>query len=347
MIIFIAFGVITAVIIIQRILYIKFAFTNLKISYRFSSGEVNEGDIFFITEEIENKKYLPLPSVSTLIDAGAGIAFANGAGEILEQNCVFSFSTVGIYKKITRSWRIKAVKRGRFNINDVTVTIKDIFGLVTIVKDFSCETSVLILPSPFNKDEKIDVPNFTGGAQPVMAGYYSDPFNIVKISEYTYSEPLNKINWKASAKSQTLMVNYEQPSVSARILVVLDSSEAPYLFERNIKLCATLPYVIPDDSEITFAANSVMPENYINPLIRFIDNSSEDLKFANMQTKEFTLGSHNINFRRILAEILSGSEYDAEKLTETSAEQAFYNTILLVKGGKINDYYEYKNNKNI
>jgi len=338
MIIFIAFGVIIAVVIIQRFIYVHFAFTNLKCSYYFSDLEVNEGDIFYITEVIENKKYLPLPAVSTILAAGGGMAFAGADGKIIDSKSVFIFSSVGIYKKITRSWRVKAVKRGRYNINSVTVNIKDIFGLVSVAKDFSSDAGVLILPSAYKKNSEIEPPHFTGGSVPVLAGYFSDPFNIVKISPYTYAEPLNKINWKASAKSQTLMVNYEQPSVSDRVLVVLDASDPPFLLEKNIKLCATLLRIIPADSEVTFLSNAVLPGDYFNFLIDFINPEDGFIK-----SREFTLSSHDRRFRHILAEILRGSGYNAEKLIEMQSNREFYGTILFVKGGKINNYEPDKN----
>lgn len=336
MIIFIAFGVIIAVVFIQRFIYVRFAFTNLKCNYYFSEAEVNEGDVFYINEEIENKKYLPLPAVSTVLAAGAGVAFANAEGKIIDAKSVFIFSTVGIYKKITRTWRVKAIKRGRYNIDSITVNVKDIFGLVSVAKDFSCDSGILILPSAYNRNDEIELPNFTGGAMPVLAGYFSDPFNIMKISPYTYAEPFNKINWKASAKTRTLMVNYEQPAVSDRVLVVLEASEASFLLEKNIKLCATLSRLIPDGSEITFLSNAIFPDDYINPLINYINAEDGILK-----SREFTLSSHDRNFRRILAEILQGSKHSAEKMIEWQTNCEFYGTVLLVKGGKINNYDEF------
>jgi uncharacterized protein (DUF58 family) len=336
MIIFIAAGVIIAVIFIQRFIYIKFSFENLSFDCNFSETEAEEGDIFYITEEIENKKYLPLPALSTVFSAGDKIAFADSEGNLIKSKSVFAFLTAGMYKKTMRSWRIKAIRRGRHSIKRMTLNSKDIFGLVSVAKDFSCDTSVLVLPSAYSKDE-IALPDFTGGSQPVPAGYFSDPFSIIKISPYTYSEPLNKINWKASAKTGELMVNYEQPSVSGKVLVVLDASDVSLILEKNIKLCATLSRMIPGDSEVTFISNAVLPENYLNPLIDFIDSNNGFIK-----TREFILSSHDRNFRRILAEITDASKYDAEKLLEWQASREFYGKIILVKGGKIIDAGEYE-----
>ena len=329
MVIFVAFGVIIAVIIIQRFIYIKFSFAKLQYDYWFSEREATEGDIFYINEETENKKYLPLPALSAVFSPGGdGVAFANSEGTPIGSKSVFAFLTIGGYKKITRSWRVKAIRRGRCDIDRISLNSKDIFGLVSVTKDFTQGASVLVLPSAYSRSEVLDLPDFTGGAQPVIAGYFSDPFNIIKISPYTYSEPMNKINWKASVKTGELMVNYEQPAVSDRVLVALDASDAPFLLEKNIKLCATLSRIISEDSEVTFISNATLPENYSNPLIIKQDNEF-------IQTRGFILGSHDKNFRRILAEITGATKYAAEKLLGRQSGREFYGTVILVKGGKM------------
>ena len=349
--IFIAFAVIFAVIFLQRFIYIKFAFKNLELAYFFSQTEVNEGDIFYITEVIENKKYLPLPAVSTILEAGAGLAFADEDARVIEQNSVFCFYTVGPYKKITRTWRIKAVMRGRFNIDNITVHLRDIFGLVRVSKDFTCDMNVLVLPAAYPTDKRVSSLNLTGGERAVMTGYYTNPFETQKILPYTYAEPLNKINWKASAKSQALMINAEQPSVAEKILVVLDMSEK-YHLEKNIKICATLSKILSEENEITLISNGRLPEGYANPLVKIIKDDY-------IQTGEFNIYAHGRNFKRLLAE-LSGAVDDyhniagtrfmrddmiaAEKLAEITRKKIYSDSVILVKGGKI---YDYESNQDI
>jgi hypothetical protein len=343
------------VIFLQRFIYVNFGFKNLELAYYFSQTEVNEGDIFYITEVVENKKYLPLPAVSTLLGAGAGLAFADGEAQAIVQKSVFCFYTVGPYKKITRTWRIKAVKRGRYNIDNITVHLRDIFGLVKISKDFTCEANVLILPAGYPTDKRVASLNLTGGERAVRTGYFTNPFEIQKIAQYTGSEPLNKINWKASAKSRSLMVNAEQPSVAERILVVLDASERHYL-EKNIKICATLTKILSEENEVTLLSNGRLPEDYNNPLVKIINADY-------MQTTAFNIFAHERSFKRLLAEISGDYEFfnvanahhlykDKEKLAaeklaeliEHARKKLFSDSVILVKGGKI---YDYESNQDI
>ena len=321
------------VILLQRFIYIKFAFFNLSFNYSFSQTEANEGDVFYITEVVENKKYLPLPAVSTILEVGEGIAFADGDENLIEQKSVFCFYTVGIYKKITRTWRVKATMRGRFDLSGIIVNVRDIFGLVKISKDFECETSVLVLPAAYNINNRLNSLNLTGGTEAVPAGYFFNPFEIRKIAPYTYSEPMNKINWKASAKTDSLMVNEEQPSVFERIYVILDTSEKYYL-EKNIKICATLKKILPEENEIVFLSNACLPERHFNPLAKFTDTDG----IGYIETHEFNLDAHEKNFKRLLAEIKVSAEdlrLAADDLAARVKKNIFCGCVIIVKGGKL------------
>ncbi|MCL1792486.1 MAG: DUF58 domain-containing protein [Oscillospiraceae bacterium] len=335
MVIFIAFGIIAMVIFLQRLIYIKYAFYNLSFSYSFSRTEASEGDIFYITEVVENKKYLPLPAVSTILEVGDGLAFADGEKNTIGQKSVFCFYTVGIYKKITRTWRIKATSRGRFDMKAITVNVRDIFGLVKITKDFECEANVLVLPSAYNIESRFFSLNLTGGTRAVPAGYFSNPFEIRKIAPYTYSEPLNKINWKASAKMQNLTVNEEQPAVYERTYVILDVSEK-YHLEKNIKLCATLKKILPEENEISFFSNGRLPDGYFNPLVKFTESGGSKY----IESHEFLLDAHEKNFKRLLAEISDFGD-DAgiaiEELAKRAKKNIFCGLVIIAKGGKLYD----------
>ena len=51
---------------------------------------------------------------------------------------------------------------------------------------------------------------------------YEDPFSFRGLREYRARRPMNKINWKASAKEAGLMVNLLDSTSSAQVLIYLD-----------------------------------------------------------------------------------------------------------------------------
>jgi hypothetical protein len=216
-------------------------------------------------------------------------------------------------------------------MSGITVHVRDIFGLVKISKDFECETSVLVLPAAYDISRRLNSLNLTGGTRAVSAGYFSNPFEIRKIAPYTYTEPLNKINWKAGAKIQSLAVNEEQPAIFERIFVILDTSEKYYL-EKNMKICATLKKILSEENEILFITNGTLHEHCFNPLVKFKNGYTE--------TREFNLEAHEKNFRRLLAEITvipDEPAISADDLIKRTKKNTFYDSIIIVKGGKLYD----------
>ncbi|MCL2816282.1 MAG: DUF58 domain-containing protein, partial [Oscillospiraceae bacterium] len=146
--------------------------------------------------------------------------------------------------------------------------------------------------------------------------------------------PQNKINWKASAKIQSLMVNEEQPAVFERIYVILDVSEKYYL-EKNIKICATLKKILPEENEIVFYSNGSLPEPCLNPLVKFTGKSA-----GYIETREFFMDAYEKNFKRLLAEITADSGdamITADNLAGRVKKIMFCDSVIIVKGGKLYD----------
>ena len=74
---------------------------------------------------------------------------------------------------------------------------------------------------------------------------YPDPFAFSGIREYAPSDPMNRINWKASAKSQSLMVNQLDSTTSIRASLFLDVEDSGIwkhesLTEEGIRVAASL-----------------------------------------------------------------------------------------------------------
>ena len=62
---------------------------------------------------------------------------------------------------------------------------------------------------------------------------YEDPFEFRGIRDYTITDPMNKINWKASARSGNLMVNLHDSTASQEVILFLNL-EDPLLWKKDI-----------------------------------------------------------------------------------------------------------------
>lgn len=74
---------------------------------------------------------------------------------------------------------------------------------------------------------------------------YDDPFEFAGIRDYRRSDPMKYINWKASARGGTLLVNQHDSTLSQKVTVLLDctgigSAVTDALNETAISIAAEL-----------------------------------------------------------------------------------------------------------
>ena len=74
---------------------------------------------------------------------------------------------------------------------------------------------------------------------------YEDPFAFRTIRDYTTDDPMKAINWKASAKTGTLMVNTFDSALSQKAMLFLDVEDSGILkyqdlVEESISIAASL-----------------------------------------------------------------------------------------------------------
>lgn len=68
--------------------------------------------------------------------------------------------------------------------------------------------------------ETADAP--PGGVLEGRRGMVEDPFAFAGMREYDGTDPMNRINWKASARSGNLMVNLQNSTYSPRVACFVD-----------------------------------------------------------------------------------------------------------------------------
>lgn len=224
---------------VQLKIYRKYCFKQLDYNCYFSESEVYEGAEIEFTEEIENRKRLPLPVFKSELTASACLDFADTHSAVTDgSRFVSSFFEVKGRCRVKRVWKIKCTRRGIYGIKNAVLVTSDIFGSEVFSLKPECRLpEITVLPSeyPFNAN-RIFSRNFCGDI-PFKNPPFADPFFADGIREYTGTEPLKFINHSVSAKENRLMVNTFDSSSESRISVVLDLS---CHWEHSIKVCCYL-----------------------------------------------------------------------------------------------------------
>lgn len=219
---------------------------NLKVDIQFQPHPVMEGETAFLTETIENRKFLPIPmlQVEFLLDKSLEMEDEENASQSDKQykRDVFSIS---FYQKISRKIPLYCSHRGYFCIRQANLTARGLRMEGSSYRDVLQDTFLYVYPKDIPSD-RIRLPlNQLGGLLEGRKGMVEDPFAFGGIREYDGTDPMNKINWKASARMGNLMVNLQNSTYSPKVACFLDVEDVTMwkhreVHEEGIRLAASV-----------------------------------------------------------------------------------------------------------
>ena len=204
------------------------------------------GQEFHLREIIENRKRLPVPVLEIAFRIGKGVQFI-GVENITESDYLYKrdvFSLLGM-ERITRELRLTSVRRGHYVISQAEVSSWSLL----FRSRYTCELPET--PDIYVYAQRTDVGGILSSIVTILGEtesstkLYEDPFAFSQIREYTPTDPMKYVNWKASAKTGSLMVNSYTSVKSDRIRIFLDTEDRNIrkqekLTEDGISVAATL-----------------------------------------------------------------------------------------------------------
>jgi len=239
--------VITVVFLIwlQGLIYRKRWKRNLEMKLSFSAVEAFEGDRLYLTEELTNAKLLPLPWVAAKFQISRNLYFIGQRNFKISddyyQNDIFS---INMYQKITRRLDFICGRRGYYQIKSMNLASSNIFITEKLVKQIPCNAALTVFPKriPF---EELDILFRQVYGEIVVQRFTNpDPFAFKGIREYQPQDDFRSINFKATAKTNQLMVNINSSTASQELVILLNLQ--PYsawsregVFEEGIRLAAS------------------------------------------------------------------------------------------------------------
>lgn len=112
-------------------------------------------------------------------------------------------------------------------------------------KDIPQDTFLYVYPGDVPIDRLKLLMHRLGGLLEGRRGMVEDPFAFAGMREYDGTDPMNRINWKASARSGNLMVNLQNSTYSPRVACFVDVEDVTMwkhmeIHEEAIRLAASL-----------------------------------------------------------------------------------------------------------
>lgn len=208
---------------LQRYIYQKYWDKGLRITISFSDAFVREGDRSTLLEIIENNKRMPLPILQVKFAITRTFSFADDESSAVTDNYYRSdFFSMKSYCRITRSYPFVCTKRGCYFMNDMDLIGRDFFIATKCVKSIKHSSYICVLPKRIVADEIPECAIQLMGEIVRNSKLYEDPFEFRGLREYTNTDSMRKINWKASARGEELMINQYNSTYSRDVVIILN-----------------------------------------------------------------------------------------------------------------------------
>ncbi len=232
----------------SRWLYRTFWHRNLSVQIEFLDRFLYEGETSVLKEVVINDKFLPLPALEVRFSSNRSLEFLNDASvntsstDLSYKRDVFSFL---FHQKIRRSLPFTAHKRGIYQIYDVSLTAYDFFFHPGYYADVPQKTVLYVYPKQVDTYRIVLLCQAISGMVLSRRRLYPDPFEFSGIRTYRRQDPMNHINWKASARSGELMVNQFDSTTSILLTLIFDLEDPLILkyedlVEETIRITSSL-----------------------------------------------------------------------------------------------------------
>ncbi len=252
----------------QLALFARNSFRHFEYTCFFTKDEVMEGDEVGLVEIVSNRKWLPLPWLKSELSTSRWLEYAGSQSEVVgDRRYVPSFFALKSYQKVSRTWKVKCLKRGVFEIRRVDLVGSDLLGFSSFSYSAKVHTRLTVLPRPLENNELACPPQYLNGDALVRRQLLSDPFFIAGVREYTGLEPMNRIHWNATAREGKLMVFENQYTSRKNLSILLNVQQHPGKagsiaanddLEDCIRFCAYLfSAAVTEDTPFRFLCNGL------------------------------------------------------------------------------------------
>lgn len=248
--------------VLQERLYRSFWGKGLNAQISFSTDAVTEGDTCTLSEVVENRKFLPLPSLAVKFQTSRKLIFPDmedaAMTDLFYKNDLF---TLMPYERITRNLTVHCASRGYFTIRQMEAVSCNLFYQGIYASSFPMDTEFYVYPAPAPV-HAMELP-----LQKLMGEYLvnrfmqEDPYEFKGIRPYEPYDGMKKINWKASAREGKLMVNQYYDTIQPEVLILLNlEPEGVWvhhdLLEASIRIaCSYMIYLIQKGVPVRLLSN--------------------------------------------------------------------------------------------
>ena len=229
----------------------RFAFRDVTHDRTLSHDRAFIGDTIDYTITLSNEKLLPLiwVDIQDPFPHGLELPGGNVRGRGIEISRDHRINTSLLpYQRVTWKYKIHCAARGYHRIGPATLRSGDMFGFTAAETSFPTVNHILVYPLVVDLKHLI-LPSEhplgdTRGQRPI----YEDASRFFGLRDYHPTDPMKRIDWKATARRSWLQTKVFEPVVSLNVLIALNANTGEYawqgvnrrLFERAVTMAASV-----------------------------------------------------------------------------------------------------------
>lgn len=251
---------------------------HLEVSLDFVQDYVYAGEQAQMTERIENRKRMMLPILEVAFHIRRELVFSDFENTSVSDYTYKRdiFALMG-RQRVIRTLTLDCTKRGYYRIDQSQLTTFSLLHRRRFCAERPADTELYVYA------KRTDVSKILVACQRIIGDVQcarrlcEDPFAYASIREYTITDPMKAINWKASAKTGNLMVNTFDSTLMEKVMVYVDIEDKgilkyEYLVEESISVAASLcSRLLRQGMEVGIRVNvseegqEKQPQGYIKP----------------------------------------------------------------------------------
>lgn len=224
---------------LQAWIYGRFWTRGLSARIFFSQESATEGEQCWLSEQVENRKALPLPMLKVKFQVSRKLDFEEGGDSaVTDQYYRNDILSLGPHQRVTKRISFRCRARGYYRISGLDLVASDLFLSREMTKLVKGESALYVYPRPAAGVTLEAAVRKLNGEILAKRHLLEDPFEYRGIREYAPFDEQRAVNWKATARMGELMVNMRGYTALRAVRIFLNlEDKGIWKHEELLELC--------------------------------------------------------------------------------------------------------------